>query len=80
MLIACLFQTSVTFPAIGMHYTPGLNRFLYERLQTPRKRILNSTHAYSANTTAIFLGRNDDQSFLLLLAPTKPFFFLLNGV
>ena len=75
MLIAFLPQTSVAVPAICMHYTPRLNRLLYKRFETPRRRIWNSTHADPANTTPFFLGRHDDQSLLLHFASTKALFF-----
>ena len=74
MLIALLFYTGVTFPAISMYNATRFYRLLDESFQTVRRGVSDASHPYSSSAFPIFLCRNNYQS--LFLRPSSPETFL----
>jgi len=73
MEVTFRFDAGVPAPSIRMHDTAGLDRSKQKGLQTPRRSIGNSGHAYPPDSITFFLGCHNHRRLGAHMSATDPF-------
>ena len=74
MNVTFCFDTGVSVPSVCMHDTTGFDGGQQEGLQTRRRGIRDSGHAYPADSFTVFLRRNHNHCLGTHVSATNPFF------
>ena len=72
MPVVLAFQALLTPPAVRMHHTAGLNRFLHKGHQAVGRSVRNALHPNTSNPSSVLFGCHHNQGLALGLPTPNP--------